>query len=90
MTAARFLLREDMRHRRVTLEDDTLLGGLVGVLAGATFATALGATGGMLAFGATLGLLAGFIAGMLVWLETAELAEDPIPPVRPHAPRTRR
>jgi len=36
----------------------------------------------MVAFGATLGLFGGFVAGLLVWLETADLPEDPIPPVR--------
>ena len=60
-----------------------MLGGLVGLLSGGTFATALGATGGLMAFGAALGLVAGLIAGMLVWLETADLPEDPIPPVQP-------
>jgi hypothetical protein len=37
----------------------------------------------MVAFGAALGLLSGFVAGVLVWLETADLPDDPIPPVRP-------
>lgn len=58
-----------------------MLGGLVGVVSGASFAAALGAVGGLLAFGAGLGLVAGCVAGMLVWLETADLPEDRIPPV---------
>jgi hypothetical protein len=81
--AARFLLRGGMRRSPTSLEDEALLGGLVGVLSGASFAAALGAAGGMLAFGASLGLAAGFVAGILVWLETAELPEEPIPPAPP-------
>jgi hypothetical protein len=71
-----------MRPNRSSLNSDTMLGGSVGMLSGATFAIALGAEGGMVAFGATLGLLGGFVAGLLLWLETADLPEDPIPPVR--------
>jgi hypothetical protein len=71
-----------MRRKRSDLDTDTMLGGFVGVLSGATFAVALGAEGAMVAFGATLGLLGGFVAGLLVWLETADLPEDPIPPER--------
>jgi hypothetical protein len=71
-----------MRRKPSDLNGDTMLGGLVGVLSGGTFAVALGAEGGMLAFGAALGLLGGLVAGVLVWLETVDLPEDPIPPVR--------
>jgi len=71
-----------MRRKPSDLNGDTMLGGFVGMLSGGTFTVALGAEGGMVAFGATLGLLGGFVAGMLVWLETADLPEEPIPPVR--------
>ena len=71
-----------MRRTRANLNRDTMLGGAVGMLSGATFAVALGADGGMVAFGGALGLCTGLVAGVLVWLETADLPEDRIPPVR--------
>jgi len=71
-----------MRRQPSDLNRDALLGGAVGMLSGTTFAVALGAEGGVLAFGATLGLCSGLVAGVLVWLETADLPEDRIPPVR--------
>jgi hypothetical protein len=80
--AARRVLESSMRRRPSDLNGDTMLGGFIGMLSGGTFAVALGAGVSMVAFGAALGLLSGFVAGVLVWLETADLPEDPIPPVR--------
>ena len=79
---ARHVLDWRMRRKPSNPNHDTMLGGAVGMLSGATFAVALGGEGGMVAFGATLGLLSGCVAGVLVWLETADLPEDPIPPER--------
>jgi hypothetical protein len=80
--AARHVLEERMRRKPSDLNRDTMLGGGVGMLSGATFAVALGADVGMVAFGGTLGLFSGLVAGVLIWLETADLPEDRIPPVR--------
>jgi hypothetical protein len=81
------MLAHGMQRNHATLEDDVLLGGLVGVLAGTCLAAWLGGVGGMLAFGATLGLVTGWVAGVLLWLETADLPEDPIPPMPGHRAR---
>lgn len=78
-----------MRRSNASLTDDTLLGGLVGLLSAVTYATALGAGAGMTAFGAVLGLVAGCIGGTLVWLETAELPDEPITRAPPRDRRRR-
>ena len=80
--AARHVLDLGMRRQPSDLHRDTMLGGAVGMLSGTTFAVALGAAGGMVAFGAALGLFSGLVVGVLVWLETADLPEEAIPPVR--------
>ena len=71
-----------MDWKHATLHDNAMLGALVGLSSGGSLAIALRAGAGMVAFGMALGLVTGFVGGMLLWLETADLPEDPIPPVR--------
>lgn len=73
-----------------TPHEDVMRGGMIGIAAGALFATLLGASGGLLAFGAALGLFTGFVTGLLVWLSTAEFPDAPIPPVIGPARQSRR
>ena len=64
------------------LQNQAALGASVGLACGGTFAIFLGASGPTVAFGAVLGIATGFVVGMLLWIGSADLPEDPIPPVR--------
>ena len=64
------------------MHDYVLLGGGIGMACGGTFALLLGASGPMVAFGAVLGIATGFVSGLLLWIGSADLPEEPIPPVR--------
>ena len=93
MPEARFLLATDVsnsdpdRRRRprdaaASPHEQVLLGSGVGLACGGTFAVLLGLPAGMVVFGAALGVATGFVTGLLLWISTADLPEEPIPPVR--------
>jgi hypothetical protein len=89
---ARFLLATGMskgpdRRRRprdaaASPHEQVLLGSSVGLACGGTLAILLGLPASLVAFGAALGIATGFVAGLLLWISTADLPEEPIPPVR--------
>jgi len=73
-----------------SLKSQVALGASVGFACGGTFAILLGASGPTVAFGGVLGIATGFVAGTLLWIGSADLPEEPIPPVRARSEAHRR
>jgi hypothetical protein len=73
--------RRDADSPSAHLIDQVLLGGSIGMASGGMLALLLGTTGPMVAFGAVLGIFTGLVAGLLLWIGSADLPEDPILPV---------
>jgi hypothetical protein len=74
--------RRRLRDAAASLHKQVLLGSSVGLACGGTYAILLGFPAALVAFGAALGIASGFVAGLLLWIGTADLPEEPIPPVR--------
>jgi hypothetical protein len=65
------------------LHQEVLVGGAVGMVAGALFAHHLGASAGIVVFAAVPGWATGTVVGVLLWVSAASFSAAPIPPVRP-------
>lgn len=63
------------------LHREVLVGGAVGMVAGAVFAYQFGAAAGMVVFAILLGCATGAVIGVLLWVSTAEFPEAAIPPL---------
>jgi hypothetical protein len=70
------------RRDLANLHHEVLVGGAVGLIAGATFALYFGASLAGFAFGAVLGLATGVTVGTLLWIGSADLPDAPIAPVQ--------
>src|SRR5262245_38320025 len=77
------------RCLREKLDDRMQLGAALGLLAGACCNIALGGSGWEALFTTSLCGASGGIVGLLLWLASSELPEDPIPPVRTRAAGSR-
>jgi hypothetical protein len=65
------------------------LGGGIGVACGTAVVALVAGPGPLMAFGAVLGMSTGVVAGVLLWLGSADLPEEPILDV-PERDRVRR
>lgn len=70
------------RDAPAPMRTDIVRGALLGSAFGAAFALGLDAPGAGVVFAAALGCPTGAVTALMVWLGSAELPEDRIPPVR--------
>jgi len=71
------------RPPQTTVYQEMHLGAGIGLTASLAYACAAGAPAAMLSFAALVGYCAGTVIGLLLWIGSAELPEDPVvPPAR--------
>lgn len=73
---------KNAQPRPAALHDSVRLSAAIGAAAGTVFAHWMAGDAAAVAIGAVIGISAGAVCGLLLWIGGGDLPEAPIPPVR--------